>query len=128
MKISELMDSYWDDTVEIRGQHRGQSGGGAPEDPADGKKRPGGKTPGPPGGCWEYCWRRPLAVCAVAGGAVASVNHVRAADLLGRLIQREEREDPSPRRKSNGWRTSAPPQTLRAGGGCCPASPATAPP
>ncbi len=39
MKISELMDSYCDDTVEIRGQHRGQSGAGAPEDPADGKKR-----------------------------------------------------------------------------------------
>ena len=93
MKISELMDSYCDDTVEIRGtievnleevcrQTRQMA-----KKAGRGKRRPTRRMLG-------VLLAATLAVCAVAGGAVATVNHVRAADVLGGLIQREEREEP----------------------------------
>ena len=93
MKISELMDSYWEDSLEPqytmavdldrvcrRTRQMVQEAGRK-------KHRPTRRMLG-------VLLAAALAVCAVAGGAVASVNHVRAADLLGSLIRREEREEP----------------------------------
>lgn len=89
MKISELLDSYYDDTVEIRGamevdleevrQRTRQQ-----------VKAAGLKRRRPARRMFGLLLAATLAVCAVAGGAVATVNHVRAADVLGSLIQREE--------------------------------------
>lgn len=93
MKISELMDSYCDDTVEIRGtievnlEQVRQKTRQMVQEAGRKKHRPTRRMLG-------VLLAAALAVCAVAGGAVASVNHVRAADLLGSLIRREEREEP----------------------------------
>lgn len=94
MKISELMDSYCDDTLEPKGQiavdldrvrqrTRQQVRAAEPR-----KRRPARRMFG-------LLLAAALAICAVAGGAVATVNQLRAADLLGNVLrQQEERQTP----------------------------------
>lgn len=93
MKISELMDSYCDDTVEIRDtievnlEEVRQKTRQMVQEAGREKRRPTRRMLG-------VLLAAALVVCAVAGGAVATVNPVRAADVLGGFIRREEKEMP----------------------------------